>query len=123
MAKTILRACDLCGAADGTTRDDDTIVTVRNTTVVGASKEAGRKDLCDADRIRILGAAGYTESEAKSIVAEHDKEKVRKVKATETESATAEENAAPPADPENPPPGTETASAKNGKAKVPAGAK
>lgn len=132
MAKTIIRGCDICGAVDGTTREDGTTVTVRNTTIVGATKDVPRKDLCDADRLRILAAAGYAEDAAKAIVAEHDTEKTRKPKAAkETAEATetVPESEKPDAPvgvdggPQNPSADVPETAKANGKAKVPAGAK
>lgn len=95
MARTIIRACDLCSASDGTNDEAGKPVTVRNTTVVGAAKDAGRKDLCNACRYKILITAGYTDEQASAIIAEHDKEKTRerKPKADGTGAENAPANA------------------------------
>lgn len=135
MAKTIIRACDLCKSVDGTKREDGTVVTVRNTTVVGATAKIPRKDLCDAERWKLLEMAGYTPDECAAIMAEHDTEKTRKPRTTKTETATesapkmltgdaltltgAVVDGADTVKPDDSPPPT----ASNGKAKATAGAK
>lgn len=121
MAKTIIRACDLCAKTDGI---DGT--TVRNTTIVGPP----RKDLCDDCRAAILEVAGYTPEESAKIIAAHDAEKVRKPKPgtapAEPETAPGDESALPaddaPTEPETAPESAPEPAAKNGRAKAPANA-